>query len=512
MNPEKIGYKVVKTRKGLDTIIVSVKDKEIPLHSKINPDRECEMFMDAFVPEKYDLLIVLGLGLGYHLVPLSQYLDRYFQVIAIDILAGIDTAINTNPLTSFLVKSERISLVLGETPVRVNEILYGMIDMDAIKGISVLEHPASTRVFEDYYGKIREFVEKLINKKAGNKATQKAFGPLYLKNIIQNIPLLDEVRPVQDLFGTLRPYPAVIVAPGPCLEKDMAGIKTHRNRFFIVSVDSALRVLHVHDIKPDFIVSIDPQPYVYEHFLDTDAGHALGIASISSSPAVLKRLKGYLSLNSHPLSQVASRISIDPIGSIDSGTGSVAGDAVNLCLKCGFRSIGIAGLDFSFTGYKTYSRGTAYQRRYSFYFQNRFSTVEGYNCRYILFSSRGLKHGGKFTRNSFLRYKESLEGFISGREAAGLFSLNGCGIPLSGIQALSFDEFLDRNTGSEIDKMSVLASIRQGSGTLSSKELISGLNKILDGKLFDELLSASLGGNVDERTKGKYRKMIELIK
>jgi hypothetical protein len=511
IDPKDIAYKIIKTERGYETIIVSSNGRELPLHSRINPERESETLSGKFDPDRFDVLIVLGVGLGYHLAPLSRYLSRYTRIVLIDILEGIEAAIARNPLTSFLLESERISFIIGKSPYEVADQISEVINLDDIKGISVLEHPASVRIFEDYYRSVKRSVEKLINKMAGNKATKIAFGSLYLRNIIKNIGFIDQSRPVMQLFGALAQYPAIIIAPGPSLETDIRCLKKHQARLFIVSVDSAVPVLTGHGIRPDLIISIDPQPYVLEHFIDCDIKNALGIVSISSHLSVLERLRGHLSLNSHPLSQLTSQAYGNTVGSVDSGTGSVAGDAVNLCLKCGFRSIGLAGLDFSFADYTIYARGTAYQKRYSAFFQDRFTTVESNNYRYIMKASGGVKSGGKFTRKSFLQYKESLEDFIQSTGARNIWALNKGGIPLNGVAHMEIEEFIARECKSEIDKRAIISSLSKNSRPLSSKPIISGLSGILHERLFDELIDASLNGGADERKRTRYRKMIDSL-
>lgn len=512
MNSNDIIYKITKARSGLDTIIVSSNGKEMPLHSRINPKRDSELFAGRFDPDRFDALIVLGVGLGYHLIPLSNYLDSYSQIILIDILSGLDTAIAGNRLASFLLKSERISFILGKSAGEVDELLSAMIDLDRIRGISVLEHPASMRIFDDYYTEIKNSIEKLIHRLAGNKATKKAFGALYLRNIVKNAALLDHFRPVQDLYGHLNDFPALIVASGPCLEKDIQRIRRFQDRFFIISADSSLPVLHKSGILPDFVISIDPQPYVYEHFLGLAPGSATALFSLSSHPAAVKKFGGYIFLNSHPLCQFAERVYGDSIGSVDSATGSVAGDAMDFCLKCGFAPIGLVGLDFSFSDYKTYSRGTAYQNRYSLYFQNRISTVEGFNCRYILGASGGLKYEGRYTRRSFLQYRQSIEELIKNRKFPAVYALNDCGIAISGVGLLGLDQFVEDKCGTAIDKKSITAAINSKSRFLVSEPLISALSSLLDDSLFDEILEASLGSGANEKVKEKYRTLIASLK
>ncbi len=512
MDDTNFTLKTIKAKSGHATLVVTSHGRETPLHSKVRPEKESELFAGRFDPVRYDVLISLGVGLGYHLLPLLGCLNRYTTIILIDRLGGIDTDIAGNRLTSFLASSDRISLVLGKSAEEVTELLSGMIDINGIRGITVLEHPGSMRIFGDYYIGIKKYLEKLIDKMAGNRATQKAFGPLYLRNILKNACLLDRVRPVRDLFGSLKRFPALIIASGPCLEREIPEIERFQDRFFIIAADSAVPVLYKTGISPDFVISIDPQPYVYEHFIGWEPGRTTTLFSLSSDHSAVKRFGVYLFLNSHPLCQFASGAYDDAIGSVDSATGSVAGDAMEFCRKCGLGPIGVAGLDFSFSGYKIYSRGTAYQMRYSLYFQDRVSTVEGFNCRYILEASGGVTLLGRHTRRSFIQYRRSIEDLVASWDAPGVYSLSDCGLPLSGVPTLGIERFVKEWCGPALDKRGIAAAIHSASRLLSAEPLISGLNGILHDTLFDEIIDASLGGHAHVNVKKKYRAMTASLK
>ncbi|MBN2161057.1 MAG: motility associated factor glycosyltransferase family protein [Spirochaetes bacterium] len=508
MNFSEITYRIEQSGRGPDTIIVRDGDREMPLHSRVDPEREAESYHDRFDPARFDVLIVLGVGLGYHLLPAKKNIDSFSQIILIDVIDGIGGAIARNRLTSFLVESPRVTLITGKSAVAVEELLAGAIDMDAVRGISVLEHPASMRMFGEYYSTVKKSIEKLIHKKAGDMATRKAFGPLYLRNIVRNITLLGSAVPVKALFGFLKDYPAVIAASGASLDGDIDELRRFQERCFIIAVDSALPALRAGGIVPDIVITIDPQPYVYEHFLNGGPGSAIVVHSISSHPSVIQRVAGYLSLNSHPLSQVISELTGGSIGSIDSATGTVAGDAVSLCMKTGCSVIGITGLDFSFSGYAIYARGTAYQKRYAVYFHDRFATVEGFNCRYILTSSGGYREGGRFTRKAFMQYRHSTEDFISSNRLKNICLLNGRGLPLSGVPVMDIGEFAKRNCNESIRKKRVLEGITAAARRIDGVKIATALGEMLRGKQLDELIEASLGGSADAEINSRLRNLI----
>ena len=501
----------MKTRRGTDTLIVSDGAKEYPLHSKVNPERDADLFRGRFDSSRYDLLIVLGIGLGYHLLPLGDEGEGFRQIVLIDILEGIGDGISRNGLTSFLMDDPRVTLLAGKSAPEVERFLDGAMDMERIRGVSVLEHPASMRIFASYYGEIRTAIERLIAVKAGNRATREAFGGLYLRNILKNIRLMGRMRPVSALFGANRACPAIIIGSGPSLDRDIPRLKKHRERACLVAVDSALPALLQSGIRPDIVISIDPQPYCAEHFLNCDLGGAATVFSISAGTAVMEKYGGYVSLTSHPFAQLADRVYGGSIGSIDSSTGSVAGDAVSLCLKCGFRAVGLVGIDFSFSDYRIYARGTAYQQRYAVYFQDRFTTVEGSNARYILTASGGLRFEGKFTRKSFRHYQQALESFIGSGGSGGVYSLNPRGLALRGVPLMDFGEFIETFSGAGAGTCGFPVTASTTAARIDPGPLVDALNSAPDRDLIDELLRASLGEGTPAGKLARYRRMISAL-
>lgn len=497
---KKITFRTAASKKGHLTLYCVIEGKEYPLHSAVDPLKERDIITDQADPDKFDVLIVLGLGLGYHLKALEQLQSKYRRVIIIEILDGIEKKITENMHAAFLLQSNKIVIISGKDPEVVNHDLDSLIDFSNIKGLQVIEHPSSLRIFPNYYSEIRRLINTLINKKAGNEATKRAFGSRYLKNIIRNIPALDNYIPVSKLFSQFKSYPSLVVTSGPSLDRYISEIKQIQNNCFIIAVDSALPVLIGHDIMPDFVVSIDPQPYIYEHIRESNLGRCFPVISISVHPAVTAYINtqraalpymGAVSMNSHPLSQMVTAIAGE-IGSIDSLTGTVAGDAVSLAICLGFETIALAGFDFAFSGFQIYARGTAYQKRYGHYFQSRIVTVESRNMEYIVKSSGALKVQGRFTRKAFIRYKEAIEDFTK-QYVHKIATIDASGIPMKNV-AVTLLKGLIPPSGKPLDKPAIIGEVITGAVTLRRIFQRNKLKTMLeDPELFRELLLESVG-------------------
>jgi len=86
---------------------------------------------------------------------------------------------------------------------------------------------------------------------------------------------------------------AVIVGASPCLKRDIEALKRCTRRdFAIFCVNSSLKYLLEHGVRPDYVVALDSDDHdIYEH-LDVDSKKLTLIASNVLSPRVLDNWKG----------------------------------------------------------------------------------------------------------------------------------------------------------------------------------------------------------------------------
>lgn len=85
----------------------------------------------------------------------------------------------------------------------------------------------------------------------------------------------------------------VIVGASPCLERDVETLKKcGKKDFAIFCVNSALKFLLAHDVKPDYVVALDSDDHDIHEHLDVDSKDLTLIASNVLSPRVLDDWKG----------------------------------------------------------------------------------------------------------------------------------------------------------------------------------------------------------------------------
>ena len=497
-------YIVEAAKDGNSTLYILREGKKIPLHSTVSPAGEAGLLKNFFDPGRYDKLVVLGIGLGYHLSPLSGNLDRYSAVILIDILKGIEKNITSNPETGFLTRNRKVTFVTGLDAESAAEKAVSLLSIDSASGISIIEHPSSNRLFQEYYGKIKKIVTRHINTAAGNLATKKQFGMRYIRNIVSNISTFDSAMMVSDLKNIFKGMPVLVVSSGPSIGNHIESIRKYQRKLIIIAVDSAMPILQSHEIQPDVVVSIDPQPYTMEHLMGINMNESIFVYSLSSCNAGLGKARRFLSLNTHPFSQLVDHITGGAIGSIDSGTGTVAGDSLALALHTGASMVGLLGFDFSFPWFTIYSRGTAYQNRYSLFYQTRITPVESQNASYIMKSSGGHRTEGAFTRKSFIGYRDRLSELVKRNGIRNVFSINTAGLPIENVPVITFDRFIREHCGRILEKSPDLTGLTRVRDIFNPSDFTGAL---YDKNLLNTIIGEAFG-SVDETIKNKIIALI----
>ncbi len=502
-----ITYELVNTKEQTPTIAVTADAKKQFLHSKIYPSKEAKQYHSQFNPEKHDVLIVLGLGLGYHLIDLAEHAAHYKDIIIVDIISHIENEISSDNKAAFLLEQRNVTILSGASIAEITERLQAQIQLEGTKGLAVLEHTNSLRIFPEYYLRVKDVVAAIIQKQAGNIATMQSFAKQYIRNILENIHQLHRFKSITKFKSAFADNAAIVVIPGPSLDSNIQKIKELQQQLFVIAVDSSVAVLAQYKIVPDFIVSIDPQPYIYEHLMQYPMQQSIYIFSIASSNRVFSSYDGFVTLNTHPLSQLLQQLRPD-IDSIESATGTVAGDAVAFASFAGFDRVFIAGLDSAFLDYAIYARGSTYQHRYANILNNRLQPVESFNADYIFTASRAVKHDGIYTRNSFIQYKQSIEQMVKDRGITNLWQIQPCGLQLDGVSKVTdllASDFV------EIDKRQKLESVIAASTEIGISFIKDYKAMLLSPGVLEQVIEAALGNKTIEKDYQKVKRMIQKI-
>ncbi|MDH7553624.1 MAG: DUF115 domain-containing protein [Spirochaetota bacterium] len=355
-------FTITIAKSGHKTLHYTNGQQTIRIHSAYDPVKEAQRIADQCNPKRASIIIVCGLGLGYHV----QALKDKFPGLTIIVIEKDKNLIH-------LVKQEFPEVFTCAHIVNNEEEIATVlesIDIRSFRGTALLVHRPSYSLHPEFYDALIANIHKQISSRISDLLTRFEFEELWVKNILLNAKQMHTALPVKSLFGKFKGIPGIIVSAGPSLINSLDALSQAYEKALIVCVDTAYKVLERHGIRPHIVMTLDAQTHSIKHFLGITQKPLL-LADVVSSPKVTclieKKLfsttakyytapDGRIQRESTPLMEWIQNFT-GQIGDIQSG-GSVATSAFDLLLTAGCSAIVLVGQDLAYTGREIHSRGT----------------------------------------------------------------------------------------------------------------------------------------------------------
>ncbi len=231
------------------------------------------------------------------------------------------------------------------------------------------------------------------------------------KNLIYNLTTFADGYNVSQLKGILGgEYPAFVVSAGPSLNKNINELKKIKGRAAIVAVDTAIKPLLNHGIKPDFFCIVDGKkptelmnhPGIHEIPLVTHLSVASGIMDLhkgkkffygSSESIEEEVLRACRKESGHKKYLTSHHL---PTG------GSVANTAFSFAYYMGAKEVILVGQDLALTNGRTHADGTFKAK------MDKLNLTE--DPEY--FEVEGIRGNKVYTRGDFDMYRVWFEKYI----------------------------------------------------------------------------------------------------
>lgn len=367
---------IEETKQKLPTLKILKDNKTFYLHSKFDPLKEAENIIKTWDADRYDIIIILGLGLGYHLQKLYQKLnDKYFIICEYD-LNIFNCFLKFTP--EELLNEEKIIYLVTEKKINLIEnvikyLIYIKIKKEAKIGIFM--HPASFRIYTDFYQNLKNEILKRIAEIYSDYLTVREFKEIWKRNIKQNLKIFHKSKKLIELKNIHSNQPAVIIAAGPSLEKNINFLK--ENKIIKIAVDTSLRFLIKNNIYPDYVISLDAKYENFNDFKFLKTKNIKLIYDIVTFPKIpllfnwryltytIKLIPDlYGNFIEYRYEEVEKIIKEHgEIGGLQSG-GSVATNALDFAIFVKANPIYFVGLDLSNINFKSHCRETYYNYFY----------------------------------------------------------------------------------------------------------------------------------------------------
>lgn len=157
------------------------------------------------------------------------------------------------------IMAERLTIITGGSVVQRAVKLLELVDINFMDGWKPILSQAQMNLRPAETRQLFEKVAAGINMKIMGKTTNLSVTMPYLRNALINAPLASGGDYLQQWQGMRKDRPALIVAAGPSLNKQLPLLAQNQDLFTIIAVDKVWPILKTHGIVPDAILALDPK-------------------------------------------------------------------------------------------------------------------------------------------------------------------------------------------------------------------------------------------------------------
>lgn len=275
---------VQEARNGAQILGVERDGRNYYMGSRYNPEQEAERFAGQYrslVNESY--MIYLGLGDGRIARTVIANKGDRVQYLFYEPSPDIFLYVLHHFDISDVLENDRVRIMVKGMGDKVLDVEIGKgITDENFKWCILDALPLYKQLFAEDYDIVKQKYSFLVSLVAANLTTTGYFGKEEARNNILNMKELFHSNCEEDFEGAFpTDRPAIIVAAGPSLEKNVQYLKQAKGKMMIIAVDTALRYLVSQGVQPDLAVVADPKKPV--RLFEEDAVRKIPLALCSSA-------------------------------------------------------------------------------------------------------------------------------------------------------------------------------------------------------------------------------------
>ncbi len=245
------------SRAGVPTASVIAADgRTLFLHSRYDPIREAREFCGSLETDDAACVVLCGLGLGYHLLALIEHFGKETVVIISEPdLVALKTALETTDLAE-AIGSGQIELITSLDKSALHQRL-GRHSASMMLGTVFAVPPVARDHNASFHAGCRDAITDFAAYAKVSLTTLVRNAAITCRNVANNLPTYVCTPPPDLLRNRFGGYPAILVAAGPSLAKNVDLLKGLEDRAVIIAAQTTLRPLLERGIRPHFVTSLD---------------------------------------------------------------------------------------------------------------------------------------------------------------------------------------------------------------------------------------------------------------
>ncbi|WP_342581021.1 6-hydroxymethylpterin diphosphokinase MptE-like protein [Ureibacillus sp. FSL W7-1570] len=436
--------RVFPSKKGDATLAITIDNKEYLYHSKYDPKREAQTFVDKLISDQHinDVknikhLLFIGIGLGYHFEMIMEKFPYASFSIFEPNIEVLHTFLSKVNLSKYKVNK------IKEVFTNIDQInhLNNFLDLSIENSMTIIL-PISFQLYSNEIESFQGFVKDNLKQRKAVLATKVSFQQRWTINSIVNFP---EVVKTPNFFEDINSHllkdkPVIIVAAGPSLSLEIEHLRRikEEGRAYLFAVGSAVNALIEAKIFPDAFFSYDPGALnakvvsrIKEGNLDIPLvfGTSIGYEVLEDYPGKKIHFLTSQDTFSHHL------LKVDTTNTVPDAK-SIAIITLYILLKLKVSTIILVGQNLGFVNNKRYANEINYN-----FLSNELSEKEKENILFI-----ESVNGGKIeTDELFLMMKKNMENVIKNMNSSSeIINTTKNGAKIAGTTFMPLEEVIEK--------------------------------------------------------------------
>lgn len=235
--------------------LVADDGKPIYAHSRYEPGREAQNLVEGLPDVENATFLVTGIGMGHHLRELERRFDQPLLIVAEDDAALLKAALCAVDLAE-LIGQRRLLFLPSDDKADLHARLT-TCNAPIMLGTHFVTPPHARRYHAAFQARIREEFASFVGYCRLQMITLLHNARITCRNIAANLPHYLANPGVETLAGRARGRPAILVAAGPSLARNVHLLRELRGHAVIIAAQTVFKALLAQGCPPHFVTSLD---------------------------------------------------------------------------------------------------------------------------------------------------------------------------------------------------------------------------------------------------------------
>lgn len=438
---ENVSVKVETASDGSSILRVEKDNRSLYLSGKREPKKTAERVIEYWGPlNRATTIFVTGMGNVAFIKEVLERTESDMNFMIYEPSCSVFlTLLKEVDITEYF-QNRAIGLVVqGVNEEEMEPVIKAFLNLANVSYMKQYVSPNYEELFPEETVGFLTKIDQVSSDLISGLNTWAYFSTVEADNLFHNLPYLCDGSITTQLCDIIPiDIPAIVVAAGPSLNKNIEILKRAKNRAFIVAVDTAVKPLVNAGIIPDLYVVIDGKKPLKLFELE-EARTIPMVTSITAAKDVLKNHTGkkLFFFEGENISYHILAMNGIPFSSVSCG-GSVACSAFSLVYKLGFSTIIMVGQDLALTGNRSHADGT---------FQEKMEEIDTSNC--IMVEGN---NGEKIpTLGNLKMYLDWFNYYIAGCEDVHVINATEGGAKIENTEVMTLKDALERECKKEVD-------------------------------------------------------------